>query len=499
MKPVFLLFCLLSLARAAEVETSQPVSPVFIGQDLNPVLGFKVTLDQPARLEAIELDLEGTTRPQDVERVRLFAGKELPASAGGEALLEFQPKSLTRTCDLPLEPGEHWFWISVEMKKDADIDGRVDASLKRLKIGGTVVQPAVPSPEGSQRIGVIIRKPGDNNSKAYRIPGLVRTKAGSLLAAYDVRYKGAGDLPGDIDVGISRSTDGGRTWEPMRIGIDMGNDPKFNYDGVGDPCIFSDDTTGRVWIAALWSHGKRAWNGSGPGMTPDETGQLVLAHSDDDGRTWSKGESITKQVKDPVCQLFFDGPGTGITMKDGTLAIPAQFKGADGKPWSTMISSKDHGKTWTAGTGVKPDTTEAQLVELADGSIMINCRDNHPGSRTVMISKDLGKTWQPHPSDRKALREPVCMGSLFRWNHPKYGDLLFFSNPDSTKGRQAMTVKMSTDQGLTWPDNAARLYDPRPCFGYSCLAAADATHLGVIYEGSGALYYLRLPLSEWFK
>ncbi|BCU75293.1 sialidase [Luteolibacter sp. LG18] len=492
---------LLSVAHAAEVSTVQPVCPVLLGQETNPVLGFKVKVDEPAKLEGIEVSLTGTTRLQDVEQVRILRGKETPASATGAPVAELAPKAgaMNRTCDLALETGEHWFWVSVELKKNADIDGRVDVALGRLKVGGAVIQAPTPSPDGSQRIGVVVRKPGDDKSKAYRIPGLVRSKKGSLLAAYDIRYKHAGDLPADIDVGLSRSTDGGKTWEPMRVAIDMGNDPKFGFDGVGDPCIFSDDVTGRIWIAALWSHGKRAWHGSGPGLTPDETGQLVLSYSDDDGKTWSKGESITPQVKDPAWNLFFNGPGTGITMKDGTLAIPAQFRSADGKPHSTMLSSKDRGKTWTAGTGVRPNTTEAQLVELADGSIMINCRDDRGGSRTVAVSKDLGKTWEPHPTDRKGLREPVCMASLMRWQHPKYGDLLFFSNPDTTKGRQSMTIKLSSDQGMTWPDSAARLYDERPCFGYSCLAPADASHLGVLYEGSGALFYLRMPLNEWFK
>ncbi|MFD0895635.1 exo-alpha-sialidase [Luteolibacter ambystomatis] len=498
---LFLIPFLLTFTNAAEVATVQPVCPVLVGQEINPVLGFKVTLDQPAKLEGIEAALTGTSRIQDVERVRIFRGKEASASAGGEAVAELAPKTgaMSRSCDLTLEAGVHWFWLSVELKKTADIDGRVDAALNRLKIGGAVVEPAISSPEGSQRIGLLLRKPGDDKSKAYRIPGLVRTKKGTLLAAYDIRYRNAGDLPADIDVGLSRSTDGGKVWEPMRVAVDMGDDPKFNYDGVGDPCIFSDDVTGRVWIASLWSHGKRAWNGSGPGMTPDETGQLVLSYSDDDGRSWSKGESITPQVKNPEWQLLFNGPGTGITMKDGTLAVPAQYKAADGKPFSTMLSSKDRGKTWAIGTGVKSDTTEAQLVELADGSIMINCRDNRGGSRTIATTKDLGRTWTPHPTDRKELREPVCMGSLLRWNHPKHGDLLLFSNPDSTKGRQSMTVKLSKDQGMTWPDAAARLYDERPCFGYSCLAPAGDSHVGVLYEGNGSLIYLRLPLSEWFK
>jgi len=212
---LLLMPCLLILANAAEVATVQPVCPVFVGQEINPVLGFKMTLDQPAKLEGIELSLAGTSRMQDVEQVKIFRGKETPASAGGVAVADLMPKTgtMNRSCDLALEAGEHWFWVSVSLKPSADIDGKVDVALNRLKIGGAVVQPAVQSPEVSQRIGVVVRKPGDDKSKAYRIPGLVRTKKGVLIAAYDIRYRNAGDLPADIDVGVSRSTDGGKTWE----------------------------------------------------------------------------------------------------------------------------------------------------------------------------------------------------------------------------------------------------------------------------------------------
>ena len=491
-------------AIATSVETVQPVSPAFIRQDFNPILGFRVTVagsEGKALLEGIELGFGGTTRMEEIESFQIIAGQADP-SAGPVAVIAegnriSEKISLSVKHELPA--GEHWFWVSPILKKTASIDGRIDASVFRVKAGGKVLAPAQPSPEGSQRIGYAVRLPGDDNSKSYRIPGLVETKEGTLVAVYDIRYRHAGDLPADIDVGVSRSTDGGQSWEPMIVAMDMGNDPKHSYDGVGDPAILVDPNSGRIWIAALWSHGKRGWNGSGPGMTPEETGQFMLACSDDDGKTWSKPVNITEQVKDPAWRLFFNGPGAGIALKDGTLVFPAQYRAADGKPWSTLIWSKDQGENWQAGAGVKSDTTEAQVVQLADGSIMINCRDNRGGSRTVGVSRDLGKTWELHATDRSGLREPVCMASLLRWTHPKHGDLLFFSNPDTTNGRYNMTIKLSRDQGLTWPDTDARLYDSRPCFGYSCLAPVGSGHVGVIYEGKSSMLYLRLPLDEWFK
>ena len=148
-------------------------------------------------------------------------------------------------------------------------------------------------------MGVALRNGGDDGVHTYRIPGLATTNKGTLIGVYDVRRRSGGDLPGDIDVGMSRSTDGGRTWEPMKVIMDMGNDPRWRYDGIGDPAILVDQTTGTVWVAATWSHGNRSWIGSGPGLKPEETGQLMLVRSDDDGVSWSEPINITEQVKKP--------------------------------------------------------------------------------------------------------------------------------------------------------------------------------------------------------
>lgn len=487
--------------RVERVEVTRPPLPVLLGRDLNPVLGVKVVAAgalEPLALDAAEVTLAGTTRPAEVEAVEWVAGGEDPSDGFGRrvagkteggGLVSFRPAEV-------LEAGANWWWLSVRLKPAADLAGRVDAALTRLVVGGKEVAVPVQPPGAGQRIGIALRRRGDDGSAAYRIPGLARTKAGSLVAVYDIRRRGGGDLPADIDVGVSRSTDGGRHWEPMRVAIDMGNDPRHAYDGVGDPCVFVDQVSGRIWIAALWSHGKRAWHGSGPGLTPEQTGQLVMVHSDDDGKSWSRPVNITRQVKDPAWRLLLAGPGTGITTRDGTLAFPAQFRAADGKPFSTLIWSKDRGATWHVGSGVKSDTTEAQLVELGDGRLMINCRDDRGGARTVAVTRDLGASWELHPTDRKALPESVCMASLLRWEVPGMGPRLFFSNPATTSGRHSMTVKVSEDEGMSWPQRLHTLYDIRRGAGYSCLAPADDEHLGVLYEGPTELYFLRLPVRE---
>lgn len=483
--------------RLVEVDVSQPVIPVLKRKSINPVIGLRIATEgmlNALPLEAVEVQLDGTTRPQDIAEVALIRGQADPSSGFGEV---FDTSSEVNVAVFSgkahLSRGENWWWVSVKLKDSADIDGRVDARVSRIKVGGKVIDLPAGSVPGSQRIGIALRQQGDDHSKAYRIPGLVRTNKGSLIAVYDIRYAHARDLPADIDVGVSRSIDGGKTWEPMKVAMDMG---KGAGNGIGDPCVFVDRVTGRIWIAALWSQGNRGWHGSGPGLNPNETGQLVLVSSDDDGKTWSKPVNITEQVKDPAWRLLLDGPGAGITMNDGTLVFPAQYRAADGKPWSTLIWSKDHGKTWKIGSGVKSDTTEAQLVELEAGVIMINCRDNRGGARTVATTSDLGVNWELHPTDRKALPESVCMASLLKWDVPGVGERLFFSNPATTRGRHTMTIKVSEDAGMSWPDKLHTIYDRRSSAGYSCLAPAQGDHLGILYEGPAEIYFMRIPVKE---
>jgi sialidase-1 len=491
-------------ARIASIITHQPVCPAFIRESFNPILGFCISVEGREGgvvLDAMEILLDGTTRLADIAELQVVRGRADPAERGGEVIASTRQVSprvvLSSTANL--SAGEHWFWISAILRPDAGIDGRIQAALQRVKSGGQVVEIENPAPGVPQRIGYAVRLPGDDGSVSYRIPGLVRSNRGTLVAVYDIRYRHAGDLPADVDVGVSRSTDGGQSWGDMIVAMDMGNDPKHGYDGIGDPAILVDPATGRLWISALWSHGNRAWNGSGPGLSPEETGQFILAHSDDDGITWSKPINVTPQMKDPAWRLFFNGPGAGIALADGTLVFAAQFRAADGKPWSTIAWSKDGGKNWNVGSGVKSDTTEAQVAQLADGCIMINCRDNRGGSRTIATTRDLGKSWQFHPTDRRALRESVCMASLLAWDHPRHGRFLVFSNPDTRSGRHSMTLKLSTDEGMTWPESWHRLYDSRNGFGYSCLAPATDSHVGVLYEGRSTMYFLRFPLGDWFE
>jgi len=500
--------------KVTRVTTEQAQTPVLIRNEADPVLQVEVHVEgdlKPASVKAIRITTAGTTRLADIENVRIIYGGaggafDLSRTFGGDTA---KPAAeMTFKGEQELEPGVNMFWVAYKLKPSANVLNAVDAGCLEVAISdGSRVQPETASPPGAKRVGIALRRGGDDGVRVYRIPGLATTPKGTLIGVYDIRRRGGRDLPGDIDVGMSRSTDGGQTWEPMKAIMDMGRDPKWRYDGIGDPAVLVDRATGTIWVAAVWSHGNRGWHGSGPGTKPEETGQFMLVRSDDEGVTWSKPINITRQIKKPEWCFLLQGPGRGITMRDGTLVFPAQYQDTPANrrmPHSTIVYSRDHGKTWRIGTGAKPNTTESAVVELGDGSLMLNMRDNRGGARSVYTSRDMGATWTAHITSRKALPEPVCMASLLRIpaNENVLGrDLLLFSNPAVSRApRRRTTIKVSLDEGRTWPEAMHLLLDEGISAGYSCLTRVDGETVGILYEGSRAhMTFQRVRLSDFVK
>lgn len=484
---------------------TQFVVPVLINKKDNPVIRLQVPVyGQKSRLlSAVKFSLAGSTSITDISKIRVY----YTGISGA-----FQTRNLFGTADAAqglititgtqnLAPGNQMLWISIELSPAANLLHKIDAVPYSLVLDGKEEKTYADFTGVSQRIGIALRNAGDDKVNTYRIPGLVTTNSGTLLSVYDIRYNNGTDLQEDIDVGLSRSTNGGSVWEPMKIIMDMGaygNKPP-EQNGIGDPSILVDRNTGTIFTTALWLHGypkQRAWNASQPGLSPEKTGQLMITSSQDDGKTWSSPINITTQVKDSAWQLCFDGPGRGITMEDGTLVFPAQYKDAAKLPHSTILYSRDHGQSWHLGTGAYPNTTEAQVVETTPGTIMLNMRDNRGGSRTVFTTSDLGKTWAEHPSSRSALIEPVCNASLIKHVY-KGKTILFFVNPAATDDRHHMTIKASLDLGLTWPVSYQLLLDELTGNGYPSLTAIDENHLGIVYEGSQAhLVFEKIAIRE---
>ena len=528
MRRIFYLLFLVLLGYSFDVKASDTVFihetqiPVLIERQDNVLFYIRLDAKESKMLDEVVLDFSKSTNLADVQAIKLyyggtealqdqnknrFAPVEYISSHRPGATLAANPSYSIKCAEVgPSEkvvlrgnynlfPGVNFFWISLQMKTDASLHTKIVSDLRAVKVDGKELYCKFISPKDiTHRMAVGVRHAGNDGSASFRIPGLVTTNKGTLLGVYDVRYNSSVDLQEYVDVGLSRSTDGGKSWEKMRLPLSFGEYgglPKAQ-NGVGDPSILVDTQTNTVWVVAAWTHGmgnQRAWWSSHLGMDINHTAQLVLAKSTDDGKTWSKPINITEQVKDPSWYFLLQGPGRGITMSDGTLVFPTQFIDSTRVPNAGIMYSKDRGKTWKMHNMARTNTTEAQVAEIEPGVLMLNMRDNRGGSRAIAITKDLGKTWTEHPSSRKALQEPVCMASLIHVDakdNVLNKDLLLFSNPDTTKGRNHITIKASLDKGLTWLPEHQIMLDEAEGWGYSCLTMIDKETIGILYESSVA-------------
>jgi len=330
-------------ANDIEITAYAPIHPIIKGLEVNPFI--KITITVPESLESLKNPVFLATTSKSslswIESISLYNASETLLKQ-----INIQNQKFEIQLDTLLSAGSHEFILGLNPNELAPITGSFEMHCHSVVFDQNI-KIAVRETGGNfvKKIGSVVRKYGDEGVHTFRIPGLITTNKGTLIAVYDIRYTTSRDLPGNIDVGMNRSKDGGNTWEPMKIIMDMGLPHENN--GLGDPTILFDPSTNRIWVAALWSKGNRSIAGSGPGLSPEETGQLVLTYSDDDGVTWANVYSITPEVKDPKWNLFFQGPGAGIVMKDGTLVIPTQYWSEDKIPFSNLIYSKDQGKTCT--------------------------------------------------------------------------------------------------------------------------------------------------------
>lgn len=536
---LFLLFPFLLLSCTdytdnISVSVEHPILPVLTMKETNPVLKIELIRKQPqtnCSLQGLEVTLLGTTDINDIESIGLYQANAKGMLDAHKPVLSPVPASenVLFNMDMPIDSDTLSLWVSFRLRNKVDLSHRFQVSCKEIKTTeGKIRLPVMASP--LLRAGVAVRQHKQDGVHTSRIPGLATSMKGTLLAIYDARYESSRDLQGNIDICLNRSTDGGQTWQPMQVVLDRkewGGLPE-KYNGVSDANILVDENTGDIYVAGLWMHGvldgktgkwvpgltldstrwMHQWRekGSQPGFGVKETCQFLIAKSTDDGRTWSDPINITRQTKRKEWWLYAPAPGHGITLKDGTLVFPTQGRDRNGQSFSNITWSKDGGKSWTASNPAFQNVTECMAVQLSDGTVMLNMRDNRNrgnkevNGRRICVTSDLGKTWTEHSTSRKALIEPTCMASIHKHTYHQDGkeqSLLLFLNPESYSERNHITLKVSYDDGNTWPAEKKILLDEYNSRGYSCITSINETTIGLLYESSQAdLVFQQIKLEE---
>ena len=325
----------------------------------------------------------------------------------------------------------------------------------------------------------VLYRPGDYDSRNYRIPAIITAKDGSLVVATDKRKYNDADLPEDIDILINRSTDGGHTWsEPYTLveGQGVGK-------GFGDCALVQTHDEGGLLAAFVGGCG--FWQGRSENPL-----RTYIARSYDNGQTWTEPKDITDELYGANCpdevsrtwwSAFF-ASGNGLMTSTGRIMFVLAVR--DTEEWTAcnyVVYSDDNGETWNISGRASQRGDEAKVVELADGRILMSIR--HEGERWYNISEDGGLTWRPETSAWSDLVATACNGDIIRFSSVNEGaerNILLHSLPGPER-RENVTVYASFDEGKTWPVSKCIVpYDA----AYSSLCILPDHSIGLYVEES---------------
>lgn len=330
----------------------------------------------------------------------------------------------------------------------------------------------------------LIFKAGEDGYACFRIPVILSTKNGSLLAFAEGRKNNCGDA-GDIDLVLKRSADNGKTWTPLQVVWSDG------ANTCGNPAPVLEERSGRILLLSTWNLGTDHEPAIIDGTSKD-TRRIFILQSDDDGSSWSQPREITGSVKLKDWTWYATGPVNGIQIQKGKhkgrLVIPCDhIEGNTKKYYSHVVYSDNGGSDWQLGGTTPADlVNESTVAEAGKGLLILNMRNyGKDRFRKTATSKDGGKSWSM-PVAHTGLVEPVCQASLIAVEGKGKIPVLVFSNPADAKKRINMTIKFSFDRGGTWP--VQQLVHAGPS-AYSCLVYMKNGKVGILYEGGIASAY----------
>jgi sialidase-1 len=311
---------------------------------------------------------------------------------------------------------------------------------------------------------------------SVRIPSLLRTQKGALLAVAEGRDKPT-DQAGN-DLVISFSKDEGATWSKPRIAYEQG------ADSCNNPCLVQEAKSGRIFLFyQVFPSGSHEFGGLPVGPADPKGNRSCYVTSDDDGVTWSKPTDGSATLKPDEAITTASGPGIGIQLKSGPkagrLVIPFNSQDAKKNFYNWVAYSDDAGATWKRGEKVpqteKIQLNEVQVAESTGGGLYLNSRSwrRGPSLRKVSWSQDAGETWTQAAEDA-VLTDPICQGSLLRLDDRTIA-FLNAAGPKRANG----TLRLTHDDGRTWA--SSRLTFPGP-FAYSSMALLKDGRIGVLYE-----------------
>ena len=362
--------------------------------------------------------------------------------------------------------------------------------LVTMAVATVVLAAGVCAAEEPQFSNVFIG--GQGGFPAIRIPSLVLTKHGTLLALAEGRAFARADQANNKII-LKRSTDFGKTWGDLKIIADDGT------NCLNNPCTVVDQSSGRIVVMfqSYPAHHRERDRSIKPGLDGRDIVRNYVITSTDEGTTWSPLQDVTRTTKHAErVTIMASGPGIGIELQRsvhhlGRIIIP--FNEGPFGQWKVLaVFSDDGGKSWQLGepapgccvTNVSGKlvslVNEVQMVELSDGSVMLNSRKwGGQAVRKTAVSSDGGRTWS-RIAEEPALRDNGCMASIFRYSfaHKNEPNCLLFSSPDSDK-RENGTIRVSYDDGKTWP--VKKVLCPGS-FAYSVLARLPDGSIGCLFE-----------------